>query len=93
MCRPSRPSKGGARRHERGVGCGGRGRRRRGCMWRAGQWIEPSLVSHTQAALYERRLTLFSLMAKQEARVRRNRVVLAVVATVKLRGDARSPTG
>jgi hypothetical protein len=60
---------------------------------RAGQWIEPSPVSHCKPC--ER--TVFdpvephgdtghvrrSLWAKPEARVRRNRVVLAVVATVK----------
>ena len=51
---------------------------------RAGQWIEPSLVSTSQAASDERRRVRPSPLGEAgSACVRQNRVVLAVVATVK----------
>ncbi|MGY4501000.1 hypothetical protein ACVWYH_004931 [Bradyrhizobium sp. GM24.11] len=62
---------------------------------RAGQWIEPSPVSDLQAALYERRLRPAKPFGEAgSACVRQNRVVLAVVATVKLFANAAlAPTG
>ena len=50
---------------------------------RAGQWIEPSLVSNSQAADERRRVRPSPLGEAGSACVRQNRVVLAVVATVK----------
>jgi hypothetical protein len=81
MCRPSQPTKGAVvRRHERGLGVAVDAGGVKGGLVRAGR-DEPR--EHGTNRIDGRRSNLVKLLAKQETRIRRNRVVLAVVATVK----------
>ncbi|EHR05711.1 hypothetical protein Bra471DRAFT_06539 [Bradyrhizobium sp. WSM471] len=81
MCRPSQPTKGAVvRRHERGLGVAVDAGGVKGGLVRAGR-DEPR--EHGTNRIDGRRSNLAKSLAKQEACVRRNRVVLTVVATVK----------